>query len=298
MRKIVFGFGAIILLGAGGLVGLRLYPVAHSVDEITLVGDPSTGAYLARAAGCIACHTNVETGGAPLAGGTGFATPFGTVYAANLTTDPVYGIGGWNVEDFAKAVRQGLSPADEPYYPVFTYSFYQDFSDQQIADLWAAFQTVPPVSEPTPQSELPFPFSERESLKIWRAAFMYPPRSTAIEGRSDDWNRGRELVEGAAHCAACHTERNVLGGRRIDTGRMAGNDDLPGGSKAPAITSAALVAGGWDVDSLAYSLETGLTPSGDSFGGSMGEVVQMSTRFLTPQDRAAMATYLMDQADE
>ncbi len=127
---------------------------------------------------------------------------------------------------------------------------------------------------------------------------MYAPRTPAIDGQSDTWNRGRELVEGAGHCAACHTERNILGGRMVETGRMAGNDYLPGDSKAPAITTFALASEGWNVDNLAYSLETGLTPTGDSFGGSMGEVVQMSTRFLTPQDRTAIATYLMDQPDE
>ena len=84
----------------------------------------------------------------------------------------------------------------------------------------------------------------------------------------------------------------------VETGRMAGNDYLPGDSKAPAITTFALTAESWDVDNLAYSLETGLTQTGDSFGGSMGEVVQMSTRFLTPQDRTAIETYLMDQPDE
>jgi hypothetical protein len=58
------------------------------------------------------------------------------------------------------------------------------------------------------------------------------------------------------------------------------------------------VSSGWDVDSLSYALQTGITPSGDTFGGSMGEVVQMGTRFMTQEDRIAMATYLMDQSDE
>jgi mono/diheme cytochrome c family protein len=292
------GVVALMLAGAGGITGLRLYPVAKPVEAIALTGDVGAGAYLARASGCIACHTDVEGGGPPLAGGTGFETPFGTVYAANLTTDPDFGIGDWAIEDFAKAVRQGLSPDDVPYYPVFTYAFYQDFSDQQIADLWAAFQTVAPVSEPVPATDLAFPFSERDGLKLWRAAFLHAPRTTLVSGQSDIWNRGRELVEGATHCAACHTERNIAGGRKVDTGRMQGNDVLPGGSKAPAITSAALVSSGWDVDSLSYALQTGITPSGDTFGGSMGEVVQMGTRFMTQEDRIAMATYLMDQSDE
>lgn len=298
MRKISFGLLGLAIAGAGGFFILKAFPVAKPVAKIELVGDVAAGAYLARAAGCIACHTNVEEGGRPLAGGTGFETDFGIVYAANLTTDPTFGIGDWTIEDFAKAVRQGLSPEDKPYYPVFTYAFYQDFTDQQIADLWAAFQTVAPVAEAAPETSLPFPFSERDGLKLWRAAFMYPPRVSPIDGKGDTWNRGREMVEGATHCAACHSERNIAGGRKVETGRMAGNDVLPGGSKAPAITSPALIEAGWDVDSLAYALETGLLPSGDAFGGSMGEVVQMGTRFLTSADRNAMATYLMDQPNE
>ena len=119
MRKIVMGVVALMVAGAGGITGLRLYPVANPVEAITLIGDVGAGAYLARASGCIACHTNVEGGGLPLAGGAGFETQFGTVYAANLTTDPEFGIGDWSIEDFAKAVRQGLTPDDVPYYPVF-----------------------------------------------------------------------------------------------------------------------------------------------------------------------------------
>jgi mono/diheme cytochrome c family protein len=298
MRKFIISFAVLALLGGGTFVGVKVYPVAKPVDAIELTGNVAAGAYLARAAGCIACHTNVEGGGLPLAGGTGFETPFGTVFAANLTTDPEFGIGNWKIEDFAKAVRQGLSPEDVPYYPVFTYAFYQDFTDQQIADLWAAFQTVPAVAEAPPATSLGFPFSQRDGLKLWRAAFLYPPRTAPVDSQSDVWNRGRELVEGATHCAACHTERNIAGGRMVKSGRMAGNDTLPGGSKAPAITSAALITAGWNVDSLTYALETGLTPTGDAFGGSMGEVVQMGTKFLTPDDRTAMAIYLMDQTDE
>jgi mono/diheme cytochrome c family protein len=65
------------------------------------------GAYLARAGNCMACHT--ERGGVPYAGGRGIATPFGTVYAGNLTPDASTGIGAWSAEDFWQALRQGRS---------------------------------------------------------------------------------------------------------------------------------------------------------------------------------------------
>ena len=69
---------------------------------------------------------------------------------------------------------------------------------------------------------------------------------------------------------------------------------LPGGGKAPAIDAKTLRARGWDVDSLAYPLRSGITPSGDAFGGAMGEVVLYSTRFLSNEDLEAIATYLLD----
>ena len=75
---------------------------------------------------------------------------------------------------------------------------------------------------------------------------------------------------------------------------FAGNDALPGGNDAPSIRSPDLLAGGWTISNLAYALRTGITPSGDAFGGSMGEVVMYGTSFLTQADLEAMATYLLD----
>jgi len=58
------------------------------------------GAYLARAGNCGACHT--ERGGA-------IGTPFGTVYASNLTPDP--GLDAWSRDDFWRARRPfGMPP--------------------------------------------------------------------------------------------------------------------------------------------------------------------------------------------
>ena len=167
------------------------------------------------------------------------------------------------------------------------------FTDQQIADLWAAFQTVAPVAEAAPAHEVAFPFDQRWGLKLWRAAYLQEPGTEPVDGRGDLWNRGRELVRGAVHCGACHTDRNIAGARIVEAA-LAGSDDLPGGGKAPSIRSGTLKADGWTVSSLAYALRTGTTPSGDSFGGSMGEVVRQGTRFLTDTDRQAIATYLLD----
>ena len=281
---------------AGGafVIGLVFWPIRDDPGTIELAGDPNRGAYLARASGCIACHTDMAGGGAPLAGGAPLETPFGTFVPANLTTDPEHGSGAWTVQDFAVAVRQGVSPGGEPYFPSFTYPFYGNFTDQDIADLWAAFQTVPAVAEPAPDHDVAFPFNQRWGLKLWRAAFLEAPDTDPVAGRSDAWNRGRQLVEGASHCAACHTPRNPVGAR-LSGAAFAGNEDLPGGDTAPSILPGDLVEQGWTVTNLAFALRTGVMPDGDAFGGSMGEVVQGGTAFLSPEDLTAMATYVLDQ---
>lgn len=281
-----------VAAGLGAAV-LALWPIGASEPAAFPLGDAQRGAYLARASGCVSCHTNAAAEGPALAGGAPLDTPFGTFVPPNITPHSVAGIGTWTIQDFAKAVRQGVSPDGDPYYPVFTYSFYAGFTDQDIADLWEAFRTVPPVADAAPPHDVGFPFSFRSGLKLWRAAYLEAPDTTAFMGTSSPWNRGRLLVEGAAHCSACHTGRTLAGGLDQDA-RFAGNANLPGGSKAPSILTPDLLARGWTVANLAYALESGLLPNGDAFGGSMAEVVAEGTSFLTDADREAIATYLLD----
>ena len=294
MRRMILGAVALAVLAATSVGAVVLWPIGTTVAAIEPDGDVQRGAYLARASGCIACHTNIAEGGAPLAGGAPLTTGFGTFYPPNLTTDPDHGIGDWTIESFARAVRQGVSPEGRPYYPAFPYPFYARFSDRDIADLWAAFQTVPPVAEPMPDQDLSFPFDQRWGLKMWRAAYLLPPRTAPVQDRSEEWNRGRWLVEGAAHCAACHTARNFAGAR-LTAQRYEGATALPGGGKSPSIKADALRDEGWDTDSLAYALKSGIKPDGDVFGDSMAEVVADGTAYLTPEDRTAIAIYLLDE---
>lgn len=273
--------------------GLSAWPIGETEELIPFEGDPARGAYLARASGCVACHTNQATSGPALAGGAPIDTAFGTFVPPNITPDLNAGIGRWTLADFSRAVRQGVSPDGRPYYPVFTYGFYSDFTDQDIADLWSAFRTVPAIGTSAPEHDIIFPFSFRPGLKLWRAAYLNMPIGDALLGASDSWNRGRELVEGPAHCAACHTGRNLLGGLE-ESERLAGNPKLPGGSSAPSLLVEDLVQRGWTVPSLAFALKSGVLPTGDAFGGSMAEVVLNGTAYLSESDREAIATYLLD----
>ena len=285
----------VILLGVmagGAYAGLRVWPIGDTPSRITLEGDARRGAYLARASGCVACHTDTAADGPALAGGAPLDTPFGSFAPPNITPDFAHGIGGWSKDDLARALREGISPEGAPYYPAFPFEVYVRFSDQDIADLWAALASVPPVAETRAESDVAFPFSIRAGLKPWRATALREAETAPVLGRSEEWNRGRELVDGAAHCGACHTGRGLLGG--LDARPFGGNDDLPGGSAAPSIRADDLREEGWTASALAYALETGITPSGDVFGGSMAEVVEQGTSFLDEADRRAIATYLLD----
>ncbi len=292
-RVLLFlSLAAVVVVASGAAVFKQPIDIEAQVPPLT--GNAERGAYLARMSGCIACHTNAEQGGAPLAGGLALTTDFGTFYSPNLTTDRDNGIGSWTVDDFARAVRHGVSPEGKPYYPAFPYPFYATFSDQDVADLWAAFQTVPPVAQPSKQHDLDFPFNVRDGLKLWRAAYLDDTSFVPDPEKSAKWNRGKFIVEGPAHCGACHTPRNFAGARQAELA-LHGADKLPNGGKSPPITSAALKDRGWTVKNLAYALRTGILPDGDAFGGSMGEVVRDGTRFLQQDDLDAIATYLMNR---
>lgn len=293
MRGLIRAMLASTGLGLVAIAVIARWPIVEYRDLSVPDGDSYRGAYLARSAGCVACHTDTAEGGAALAGGKALQTPFGSFVPPNITADPVHGIGGMTFAEFAAALRQGVRPDGKAYYPAFPYEFYAKFSDQDIADLWAAIRTVPPVAEPAAAHDVRFPFNMRWGLKLWRAAYMKPAGVSPVLGKSDAWIRGQELVAGAAHCAACHTGRNLFGGLR-DSEAFAGSDSLPDGETAPSIRTEALKANGWTVANLSYALRTGVMPNGDVFGGSMAEVVHAGTAFLDKADREAIATYLLD----
>jgi len=294
MRKLAVLLVLALAFAGAGAATLTVWPLEPVKTVEFPEGNASRGAYLARMSGCIACHTNAKDGGAPLAGGLALETDFGTFYAPNLTTSKEHGIGDWTVQEFATAVRKGISPGGESYYPAFPYPFYSKLSDRDVADLWAAFQTVPSIEQPSKPQDMLFPYNFRAGLKLWRAIFLDTKPFKAVNGMSETWNRGKFIVEGPAHCGACHTPRNFAGARQAELA-LHGADGLPDGGKAPPITGDALAGNGWTVNNLRYALRTGILPDGDAFGGAMGEVVRDGTSFLSDDDLTAIATYLLDR---
>jgi mono/diheme cytochrome c family protein len=264
-------------------------PSAAAIATRTPADLVARGEYLARAGDCIGCHS--ARGGVPYAGGRGIETPFGTVYAPNLTPDPETGLGRWSANDFWRALHNGRAPDGRLLYPVFPYPNYTRVVRADSDAMYAYLRSLPAVAQPNRPHELGFPFNLQAALAVWRALYFKPGVYVPDSARSAEWNRGAYLIEGLGHCNACHSSRNALGA-------PAGPLDLAGGLipvqnwYAPSLTAAdeSSVAD-WDARDVVALLKTGVSARGAVLG-PMSEVVLNSTQYLSDSDLAAMTTFL------
>ena len=251
------------------------------------------GAYLARAGNCQSCHT--QRGGAAYAGGRGVPTPFGTVYASNLTSHKTHGIGAWTPDEFWRAMHHGRSRDGRLLYPAFPYANTTLITRTDSDALLAFLRSVPADNRANTPHDLAFPFNLQASLAVWRALYFRPAQQVPDTTQSAEWQRGAYLIEGLGHCNACHANRNLLGA-------TTGPRDLAGGLipvqnwYAPSLHSTA-EAGvmDWDAQHIVGLLKTGMVERNGalfSVAGPMNEVVLGSTQHLSDSDLRAMATYL------
>lgn len=265
-------------------------PLPATAEEVpATAAQVARGAYLARVGSCAGCHT--ARGGAAYAGGRGIETPFGKVFAGNLTPDVATGLGAWSSADFWRALHHGRSRDGRLLYPAFPYPNYTQVTREDSDALYAYLRSLPAVAQPRTPHALRFPFSTQAALAVWRALYFRPGQPPEDLSRSAEWNRGAYLVQGLGHCTACHTPRNALGAERkaqaLGGGTVAGQ-----GWYAPALdmpTEAGVAQ--WPLQDVVALLQTGVAPQG-SVTGPMAEVVFRSTQHLTPTDARAIAVYL------
>lgn len=251
-------------------------------------GDRARGEYLAKAGGCLGCHTEARQGATPFAGGRELKSPFGTFYGPNITPHPVHGLGKWRESDFVKAMREGVRPDGAHYFPAFPYTSFTKITDGDLRDLWAYLQSLPPSERPNRPHDLPFPFNLRFLVWFWKFLNFTPGPLATDPGKGPAVARGAYLVEALGHCGECHTPRDFLGG--LKSTAYAGTLDGPGGAKVPNLTPTGI--GQWGDADLKEFLSSGLTPEGDVAGGEMAEVIRNSTSQLTGDDLAAIVAYL------
>jgi mono/diheme cytochrome c family protein len=159
---------------------------------------------------------------------------------------------------------------------------------EDVRDLMAYLQTLPPVSGRAPPHDVVLPLRVRRGVGLWKLLFFDRSPLPNDPEQSDAWNRGHYLVEALGHCAECHSTRNVLGAVKAST-RFAGGPDPSNVGYVPNITPAEIAS--WSQQQLSDALATGVGPDLRGLGSSMADVVR-NTASLPPADRDAIATYI------
>ena len=263
-------------------------PTATADDMAARQTLQARGAYLSRIGNCMGCHT--AQGGRPYAGGHRLDTSIGTFITPNITPDSETGIGHWNEDDLWRALHEGKGRQGAPLYPAFPYTEYTKVTREDSDAIFAYLQSLPPVEQKNPPSEIRFPFNLRPLIYIWRALYFAPGVYRPDAGKKDPWNRGAYLVQGLGHCNACHTSRNPLGASQ---GGLLGGGQIMGSNwYAPSLTSLQEAStADWPLHDIIQLLKTGLS-SRAATAGPMADVVSQSLQHLDEQDAQAMATYL------
>jgi mono/diheme cytochrome c family protein len=293
LRKLLIAAAGILAIG---FAAFWIITAPASVPASALpprTPDLENGKVMFYAGGCASCHASTRQRDATrLGGGLALESRFGTFYAPNISPDRDDGIGRWNEADFITALWKGTSPQGQHYYPAFPYTSYQRIALDDARDLFAYLRTLPAVAGKAPPHQVPFPLNWRRLLGGWKFLFLDGQPFRPDPSKSAQWNRGAYLVNGPGHCAECHSPRNLLGG--IEAGmRFAGGPDIEGKGWVPNITQKGLAD--YSEKDIAYLLETGQTPDGDSVGGAMTAVIR-NTSQLPAADREAMAVYLKSLA--
>jgi nicotinate dehydrogenase subunit B len=277
--------GAIALAACAPTIPAAVPPSAEAFPKPRV----EQGAALAKLGDCAVCHT--AEGGEPYAGGRPIPTPFGTIYASNITPDAETGIGRYSPAAFRRALHEGLRRDGAQLYPAFPYDHFSYATADDADALYGFLMTRRPVRAQTPPNKLIPPLGFRPVVAGWKALFFRPRPFTPTAGQSAEWNRGAYLVEGLGHCGACHSPRNWLGAevksRALDGGEAEGWYAPPLNASTPAVTP-------WTQERLYAYLRTGLDAGHAAAAGPMG-AVSRELAAAPDSDVRAIAVYLASQ---
>jgi mono/diheme cytochrome c family protein len=249
LTKILVVVAAVLAVGTGLFLYWAREPALAPITPVQRSAfDPALlrkGAELAAIANCSACHNKHD--GQPYAGGRPIETPFGAIFSTNITPDPKTGIGGWSEAAFVRAMREGVSRDGRHLYPAFPYDHMAKATDNDIRAVYAFIMTREPAHITTPPNDLHFPLNIRVLIAGWKLLFLDRGAFRPDPSKTAELNRGAYLVEGLAHCGACHTPRNLLGAEKLDQAYAGGTSD---GWIAPALNASSPAAVPWTADRL------------------------------------------------
>lgn len=264
--------------------------------EIEKVTPPAPGSFdryrvaegedLAKLGNCAGCHTAEPS--RPLAGGRGLPTPFGKVFATNITPHPDDGIGAWSREAFGRAMRRGIARDGTHLYPAFPYDHFTHTTELQLDALYAWLMTRRPIAGRAPETKLDGVAGWRPVMAAWNLVFLHEGPFADDPSQTPQWNRGSALVDGLAHCGGCHTPRDRLGAE--DRSRLFDGAQIEGWY-APSLNAGSPAVRPWTTDELYAYLRTGLGPRHAAAAGPMGGVTRALSQ-VPDEDVRAIAVYV------
>src|SRR6266404_1349953 len=134
-----------------------VYPDAEAGFDKTMLADPiRRGAYLVSIGHCMECHSAWSRGVSDFRNGLGRGgrvfparegSPDGSPgsTAANITSDPAAGIGGWTDQEIGRAITHGIARDGRMLKPPMAYGYYAGLKQADLADIIAYLRTVPPL---------------------------------------------------------------------------------------------------------------------------------------------------------
>ena len=133
------------------------YPDAEAGFSKAMLADPVRhGAYLVTIGHCMECHAAWSRGVSDFANGLGRGgrefpplegAPAGSPasIAANITSDPAAGIGGWTDQEIGHAITHGIARDGRKLMPPMAYDYYAGLKPTDLAHIIAYLRTVPPL---------------------------------------------------------------------------------------------------------------------------------------------------------
>jgi len=187
------------------------------LPNITASKDPEViarGDYLVHTvAHCSICHQPAEglkalnPGGTDLVGGFEWqAGPFGTFYAANITSHPVTGIGSLSDGELARIIRHGVRK-DGSQAAFMSFAVGQ-MADEDLMAVISYLRTLAPIDQKNPPDSLGIIgklVMKKLQPRQAPAPKWVPPGGISVE-------RGEYLTNGPGVCVGCHTDADPMDG--------------------------------------------------------------------------------------
>jgi mono/diheme cytochrome c family protein len=187
------------------------------------------GKYLFEAVSdCNGCHSVrdfTRFGGPVIPGGTGkgqvipLAGLPGRIVAPNITPDLETGLGSWTDGEKIRAIREGIAKDGRVLFPMMPYSEFRSMSDGDVESLVAYLDSLPPIRNKLPETQIAFPVS------ILIRSAPHPAGVVKAPERDATAAYGEYLVT-IGGCISCHTQdekgqlkedMRLAGGRPFDT---------------------------------------------------------------------------------